>query len=108
MPFGLLNAPTTFQSIINDIFRPFLRKFVLVFFDDILVYSRGMQEHKWHLKEVLQLLQKNNLVINRKKCSFGSERIEYLGHIVSRRGVEVDPRRSKICKIGLCRRTYMS
>ncbi|XP_044502567.1 uncharacterized mitochondrial protein AtMg00860-like [Mangifera indica] len=93
MSFGLSNAPATFQSLMNDLFRPFLRKFVLIFFGDILIYSKGLEDHLRHLRTVLELLRDHQLVVNKKKCQFGRERIGYLGHIVSRKGVEADPRK---------------
>ncbi|KAL8100260.1 hypothetical protein AgCh_032491 [Apium graveolens] len=90
MPFGLMNAPATFQSLMNDVFRPFLRKFVLVFFDDILVYSKNKEEQSTHLETILAKLKDHSLVANRKKCEFGKESIGYLGHVISHKGVEVD------------------
>lgn len=70
MPFGLMNAPSTFQSLMNEVFRVHLRKFVLVFFDDILVYNRDWSTHVSHLEEVMNIIQKHGLVANRKKCHF--------------------------------------
>ncbi|XP_010501828.1 PREDICTED: uncharacterized protein LOC104779138 [Camelina sativa] len=94
MPFGLTNAPATLQSLMNEVFRPFLRKFVLVFFDDILVYSRTIQEHQGHLRAVLATLKRHKLYANQKKCQFGSQQIEYLGHVITPNGVVADPRQA--------------
>ncbi|XP_074283582.1 putative mitochondrial protein AtMg00860 [Silene latifolia] len=91
MPFGLTNAPSTFQSLMNLIFRVYLRKFILVFFDDILIYSSSMATHKEHLKIALQTLRKHNLFSKRSKCIFGVNKVDYLGHIISGEGVSTDP-----------------
>lgn len=91
MPFGLMNAPSTFQSLMNDVFRSLLRKHVLVFFDDILIYSKSWETHVRHLEEVLSLLANHNLVANKKKCFFAQQSVEYLGHMITEHGVVVDP-----------------
>jgi hypothetical protein len=90
MPFGLTNAPSTFQSLMNEIFKGLLRRYVLVFFYDILVYSKTWEEHLNHLREVLEILQTHQLFVRRDKCQFGQDTICYLGHVISRHGVAMD------------------
>lgn len=91
MPFGLSNAPSTFQATMNEVFRMYLRRFVLVFFDDILIYSPTWEEHLLHLQTVLNLLRQHQLVAKRSKCQFGQTRVDYLGHVISIQGLSVDP-----------------
>ncbi|GKA15840.1 C2H2 and C2HC zinc fingers superfamily protein, putative isoform 1 [Tanacetum coccineum] len=93
MPFGLTNAPASFQSLMNEVFEPYLRKSVLVFFDDILVFSRSLEEHVKHLEEVLQVMMKHRLFAKMSKCSFAQRELEYLGHIISEKGVVADPKK---------------
>lgn len=90
MPCGLTNAPTTFQSLMNQVFRPFLRRFVLVFFDGILVYNPNLDTHEKHLTMVFNVLSDHKLYANQKKCAFEQSQIHYLGHWVSCQGVQAD------------------
>lgn len=91
MPFGLCNAPSTFQATMNELFQPFIRKFVLVFFDDIIIYSHDFQARLKHMEYVLQTLQQGVFHLKSFKCVVGQRRIEYLGHFVSFKEVEPDP-----------------
>ena len=95
MNFGLTNAPSTFQGLMNSIFKPFLRKFVLVFFYYILIQNRSWKDHVQHVDMVLKLLEEKKLYAKASKRFFGVHEVEYLGHIVSHEGVTVDPNKIK-------------
>jgi hypothetical protein len=90
MPFGPSNAPATFQALMNDVLRPYLCKSVLVFFDDILIYSNTWAEHLQHINIVLHALRHHQLHLKRSKCSFGARSVAYLGHVISTAGVAMD------------------
>eukprot|EP00253_Pinus_taeda_P026215 PITA_26215 len=91
LPFGLNNAPATFMCLMNNVFDRFLDKFVLIFIDDILIYSRSHEEHKEHLRMVLQTLREHQLYAKFSKCDFFKEEIQYLGHVITKEGIAVDP-----------------
>jgi len=95
MPFGLTNAPATFQTLMNNIFGPQLDQFVLVYIDDILIYSKSEEEHLNHLQQALETLQKHQLYARMDKCEFFKQSVEYLGHIISDQGIAVDPHKVK-------------
>jgi hypothetical protein len=90
MPFGLTNTSTTFRALLNDVLCPFLRCFVLVFFDDILIYSSPWLEHLLHVCLVMEKLQEQSLFVKRLKCAFGTRSVAYLGHVISEQGVAMD------------------
>ncbi|MDV3194623.1 MAG: reverse transcriptase family protein, partial [Candidatus Phytoplasma australasiaticum] len=91
MPFGLTNAPAAFMDLMNRICRPYLDKFVIVFIDDILIYSRSKEEHEEHLRLVLELLRKETLYAKFSKCEFWLQEVQFLGHVISKKGIHVDP-----------------
>ncbi|KAL0554584.1 hypothetical protein IC582_008508 [Cucumis melo] len=91
MSFGLTNAPTMFMDLMNRVFREFLDTFVIVFIDDILIYSKTEAEHEEYLRMVLQTLRDNKLYAKFSKCEFWFKQVSFLGHVVSKAGVSVDP-----------------
>jgi hypothetical protein len=91
MSFGLTNAPAYFMNLMNKVFMEELDKFVIVFIDDILVYSKSVEEHEQHLRVVLEKLRAHKLYAKFNKCEFSLEKISFLGHILTAEGVAVDP-----------------
>ena len=91
LPFGLINAPTYFMDLINRVFHPYLDKFVVVFIDDILVYSKSREEHAEHLRIVLNTLATHKLYAKFKKCDFWMEKVHALDHVISKEGISMDP-----------------
>jgi hypothetical protein len=91
LTFGLTNAPATFQSAMNDMLRPYVGKFVVVYLDDILIFSKTTKVHLCHVRQVLRTLRKNQFYANPKKCAFMKEEFSFLGHRVSANSLKVDP-----------------
>nr|GEX00175.1 hypothetical protein [Tanacetum cinerariifolium] len=94
MPFGLTNAPSTFQALMNDVFREFLRKFTLVIFDDILIYSKSLEDHVIHLKAILSKMKAHSIYVKETKCVFETTQVKYLGHVISVEGVATNSSKS--------------
>ena len=99
MPFGVTNAPAVFMDYMNCVFRPFLDKFVVVFIDDILIYSRNKEEHEGHLRQVLEVLREKELYANGSKCEFWMEEVKFLGHVISSDGIAVDPSKIEVLDV---------
>ena len=93
MSFGLTNAPAAFMDLMNGVFRPYLDSFVIVFIDDILIYSRTKEEHEHHLRIVLGILKEKKLYAKFSKCEFWLSSVAFLGHVVSKEGIMVDPKK---------------
>jgi hypothetical protein len=91
MSFGLTGAPNSFQGAMNNTLKPLLRKCVIVFFDDILVYSSSYEDHLQHLQQVFKLLSKDQWLIKSSMCRFAQQSISYLGHVISAQGVSTNP-----------------
>jgi hypothetical protein len=90
MPFGLTNAPSTFMRLMNEVLRSFILKFVVVYFDDILIYNKSLDEHIEHLRAVFGALCEAHLFANLEKCTFCTNRVAFLGYVVTPQGIEVD------------------
>ena len=91
MSFGLMNTPTAFMDLMNRVFKPFLDRFVIVFIDNILVYSKSREEHEHHLRIVLQTLRDHKLYKKFSKCEFWLDQVIFLSHVVSQKRIMVDP-----------------
>ncbi|GJX84179.1 putative ribonuclease H-like domain-containing protein [Tanacetum coccineum] len=98
MPFELTNAPAVFMDLMNRVCKPYLDKFIIVFIDDILIYSKDKTEHKEHLKEILELLKKEKLYAKFSKCEFWISKVQFLGHVIDSRGIHVDPAKIEYIK----------
>nr|GFB89103.1 putative reverse transcriptase domain-containing protein [Tanacetum cinerariifolium]GFC04219.1 putative reverse transcriptase domain-containing protein [Tanacetum cinerariifolium] len=98
MPFGLTNAPTVFMDLMNRVCKPYLDKFVIVFIDDTLIYSKDEKEHEEHLKAILELLKKEELCAKVSKYEFWIPKVQFLGHVIDSQGIHVDPAKIEFIK----------
>jgi hypothetical protein len=96
MPFGLINAPTIFQHLMNNVFHEYLDDFMVYYINDILIFSKNMEDHKCHVRLVLEKLREIGLYANLEKCEFHQSEIEFLGYVISKYGIHMDP-----CKVPL-------
>ena len=98
MPFGLTNTPAVFMDIMNRVCKPYLDKFVIVFIDGILIYSRSKENHEQHLRLILELPRNEKLYVKFSKCEFWRREVQFLGHVVSEKGIQVDPSKIEAIK----------
>ncbi|GJW83154.1 putative reverse transcriptase domain-containing protein [Tanacetum coccineum] len=98
MPFGLTNAPAVFMDLMNRVCKPYLDRFVIVFIDDILIYSKSRKEHEGHLKLILKLLKEEELYAKFSKCEFWLSKVQFLGHVIDSEGIHVDPAKIEAIK----------
>src|SRR5436305_14778648 len=98
MPFGLTNAAATFLALVQDVLCPLLDQCLVIYIDDILIYSQNEQDHTQHLQQVLDLLRQHQLYRKISKCEFFKEAVEYLGHIISTNGIATDPKKVEVVK----------
>nr|GFC84580.1 putative reverse transcriptase domain-containing protein [Tanacetum cinerariifolium] len=98
MPFGLTNAPAVFMDLMNHVCKPYVDNFMIVFIDDILIYSKDEKEHEEHLKAILELLEKEELYAKFSKCEFWIPKVQFLGHVIDNQGIHVDPAKNESVK----------
>ncbi len=98
MPFGLINAPTTCQEMINDALRQYLDIFVIAYLDDIMIYLTTLKEHVQHVSQMLECLNRRNLRLKPEKCEFHREKVDFLGFVVERHGIRMNPKKVKTVK----------
>jgi len=96
MPFDLSNAPATFMRVMNDVLRPFLYEFFIIYLDDILIFKKYRDEHVMHVNKILDVLRKEQLFLNMSKCEFGKTSLVYLGHIVGGGELKIDPSKVEV------------
>jgi hypothetical protein len=98
LPFGLTNAPATFQAVMNRILEPFIGRFVVVYLDDILIHSQSREEHVRHLEQVFEVLRRERFHAKASKCHWAQTELEYLGHIINTAGVRPDPKKVRVVR----------